>query len=404
MDYEKAYNEALKRAIEYSEGHSIDVNPQAAMEYVFPELKESEDDKIRKAIRIYLDWLDGRKDCAPRGEYSIMDMLAWIEKQGGQKPTDTPKFKVGDFIADYYCRGSVVALTDDAYLLDSGQGIPFSCEDNIHLWTIQDAKDGDVLASHESLVLFKELDGLNIKCYCNYHFMNNPCFHVNTLQNKDAFYPATKAQRDLLFQKMKEAGYKWDAEKKELRKIDARENLTLDGDLMQADCMMIEQKPAWSEEDEKMLDSIIDRIDGAFIDPDQWVDLGLPSGTLWKNTNETNPNDNHDFYTYDEAMKKYGDQMPTKEQWDELKDCCEWTWEGTGYKVTGWNGYSIFLPIANYSDCDDLVHYVGSNGFYWSSMSNSSEFARILNFNSGEVFIGFCRRDYCRSVRLVHEM
>ena len=31
--------------------------------------------------------------------------------------------------------------------------------------------------------------------------------------------PATKEQRDLLFQKMKEAGYEWDAEKKELRKI-----------------------------------------------------------------------------------------------------------------------------------------------------------------------------------------
>ena len=29
--------------------------------------------------------------------------------------------------------------------------------------------------------------------------------------------PATKEQRDLLFQKMKEAGYEWDAEKKELK-------------------------------------------------------------------------------------------------------------------------------------------------------------------------------------------
>ena len=32
-------------------------------------------------------------------------------------------------------------------------------------------------------------------------------------------YPATKEQRDLLFSKMKEAGYEWDADKKELRKI-----------------------------------------------------------------------------------------------------------------------------------------------------------------------------------------
>lgn len=31
-------------------------------------------------------------------------------------------------------------------------------------------------------------------------------------------HPATKEQRDLLLQKMKEAGYKWDTEKKELKK------------------------------------------------------------------------------------------------------------------------------------------------------------------------------------------
>ena len=30
--------------------------------------------------------------------------------------------------------------------------------------------------------------------------------------------PATKEQRDLLFQKIKEAGYEWDSEKKELKK------------------------------------------------------------------------------------------------------------------------------------------------------------------------------------------
>ena len=34
-------------------------------------------------------------------------------------------------------------------------------------------------------------------------------------------YPATKEQRELLFKKMKEAGYEWDSDKKELRKIDA---------------------------------------------------------------------------------------------------------------------------------------------------------------------------------------
>ena len=39
--------------------------------------------------------------------------------------------------------------------------------------------------------------------------------------------PATKGQRDTLFAKMKEAGYEWDAEKKEVKKIDVK---TLDPD------------------------------------------------------------------------------------------------------------------------------------------------------------------------------
>lgn len=44
-----------------------------------------EDERVRSAISIYLDWLDGRNDCAPRGEYSIRDMVVWLEKQGEQK-------------------------------------------------------------------------------------------------------------------------------------------------------------------------------------------------------------------------------------------------------------------------------------------------------------------------------
>ena len=42
---------------------------------------KSEDEKIRKALLIYLDWLDGRKECAPRGGYTIKDMIAWVRQQ-----------------------------------------------------------------------------------------------------------------------------------------------------------------------------------------------------------------------------------------------------------------------------------------------------------------------------------
>ena len=50
------------------------------------------------------------------------------------------------------------------------------------------------------------------------------------------------------------------------------------------------------------------------------VDLGLPSGTLWKDKNEEGG-----FYTYEQAMSKFGDKLPTKEQFKELKNKCQWS-------------------------------------------------------------------------------
>ncbi|MBQ4376349.1 MAG: hypothetical protein II793_01475, partial [Bacteroidales bacterium] len=92
-----------------------------------------------------------------------------------------------------------------------------------------------------------------------------------------------------------------------------------------------------------------------------YVDLGLRSGTWWRNQNEEGG-----FYTYEQAMNKFGDNLPSKEQFEELKSACRWTWNGSGYKVTGPNGNSIVLPAAGYRDCSGCVSYVGSNGNYWS--------------------------------------
>ena len=60
-----------------------------------------------------------------------------------------------------------------------------------------------------------------------------------------------------------------------------------------------------------------------------YVDLGLPSGTKWKADNEANPNDENDFYTYDKALAAFGNQLPTKEQFQELIDNCLWSWNDT---------------------------------------------------------------------------
>jgi hypothetical protein len=93
----------------------------------------------------------------------------------------------------------------------------------MHLWTIQDAKDGDILSQDSIPFIFKRWDD-NCIAYCgitdfglfkvvedNFSWCND----INVT-------PATKEQRGLLFQKMKEAGYGWDAEKKELKEIEPK--------------------------------------------------------------------------------------------------------------------------------------------------------------------------------------
>ena len=132
-----------------------------------------------------------------------------------------------------------------------------------------------------------------------------------------------------------------------------------------------------------------------------FVDLGLPSGTLWKNANEGGDNAR---YTYNEAVSRFGNKLPTKEQLVELKDKCTWTWMGNGYKVTGPNGESITLPAAGYRLCDGGAGFVGSYGFYWSSTPYDSDYAWSLYFYSSGVTIDFFSRCLGPSVRLVQNL
>ena len=130
----------------------------------------------------------------------------------------------------------------------------------------------------------------------------------------------------------------------------------------------------------------------------EWVDLGLLSGTLWKNSNEEGG-----FYTYDEAVNEFGGKLPTDAQVEELRSKCQWEWMGNGYNVKGANGNKIFLPAAGYRNCDGSVDYVGSVGGYWSSIPSGSDNAWDLDFNSGEVYVGSNFRCYGLSVRLVQD-
>ena len=138
----------------------------------------------------------------------------------------------------------------------------------------------------------------------------------------------------------------------------------------------------------------------AACDNGQYVDLGLPSGTLW---NAKNEGGDHTRYTYDEAISNFGSKLPTKEQLQELRDKCTWTWTGSGYKVVGPNGNSIYFPAAGSSNCNGDVRYVGSSGNYWSSMPHGSDDAIGLHFGSGTVFMYYTTRCVGQSVRLVQD-
>ena len=103
-------------------------------------------------------------------------------------------------------------------------------------------------------------------------------------------------------------------------------------------------------------------------------------------------------------------RMPTKEEQEELRKNCTWTWSKkngvNGYTVTGPNGNSIFLPAAGIRYDSDL-YYAGSYGyyygFYWSSSlsSNYSDNACNLHFSSYGVDWYDNDRDHGLSVRPV---
>lgn len=85
MEYEKKYKQALSRAAFYN-GELLTENQRKMLVDIFPELKENEGEKIRKALieMIHDTTGDECEDCYHVSKESV---LAWLEKQGEKKNT-----------------------------------------------------------------------------------------------------------------------------------------------------------------------------------------------------------------------------------------------------------------------------------------------------------------------------
>lgn len=124
----------------------------------------------------------------------------------------------------------------------------------------------------------------------------------------------------------------------------------------------------------EIMDSAKDNSRGTTSVLEGFVDLGLPSGTLWKDKNEEGGH-----YKYGQALRMFSDGLPTEEQFNELKHECQWLWKGSGYLITGPNGNSITLPAAGTYGWGGVVT-VGSLGYYWSNGN------MVLGFDSKIVY------------------
>ena len=229
-----------------------------------------------------------------------------LEKQGEQKIE--LKFKVGDWVTDGEYTWKVTNIRRLDYILQSQNGDTVDdtisyVDEHFYLWTIEDAKNGDVLVAddNEPFIFKGLLDTKHPNYPVAYCGLDSEDYFIVSRSNiwwtDEYVKPATKEQRDLLSQKMKETGYEWDADKKVLvmvgidnDKEDKRyEELMEDGEtnieqnftdsyckehckgfqetgkcFADGECKAkreAEQKSAWSEEDENFFANINTIID-----------------------------------------------------------------------------------------------------------------------------------------------
>ena len=141
-----------------------------------------------------------------------------------------------------------------------------------------------------------------------------------------------------------------------------------------------------------------------------YVDLGL--SVKWGDCNmgATKSSEYGKYLKWKKAVRKQNStwRLPTKAELLELWYKCTWEWTTQngvkGYKVTGPNGNSIFLPAAGRRYGSSLS-IAGEYGRYWSStpFESNSNYAYGLGFYGSGHSVDWYRRYYGLSVRPVAE-
>ena len=332
------YDEAIKEAVIAHKDE--DKHLKATLERIFPELKEDEDERIRKEllehcknqakpyiqtgnkcpqIQSWIDWLEKKGEhnykiikgknylCVKTHNYAGVEWIKGTKYYASDNYTLVnqgcecyspeyskeehnnlfeeviadkvePKFKVGDWVVNNNGEPQFFQVISrswpDSKIKKAENNLELfintaTLDKQYHLWSVQDAKDGDVIAIGNVICIFKKMDTAGLSIFWTHcEIIGNSEFGLGFSFSSDTIInPASKEQRDFLFSKMKEAGYNWDTEKKELKKIE--QNVIEPDDLIeesyqqQADDLidMVTEKPAWDEEDERIYKVVLELID-----------------------------------------------------------------------------------------------------------------------------------------------
>ena len=146
---------------------------------------------------------------------------------------DCPKFNVGDWVFatnDGEGPWLITAITDNYYTLQDTQEneasvAQITIDNKYHLWSLKDAKPGDVLITEDDKrpFIFKKFLGYAPSAYCGIDTTDSIYISDEDLPwTRDTVRPATYEERQLLFNKLEEKSYKWDADTLTLSKIQKR--------------------------------------------------------------------------------------------------------------------------------------------------------------------------------------